>query len=248
MPRSWARVDPATAHPWPSVPTRCSAGTKTSERKTSLNSVSPVICTRGRTSMPAPMSTMSAVMPRCAAARRLGAGQAEPPGRELGVGGPHLAPGHQVAPLDRDGRGRERGQVAARLGLAEELAPELLGREDGRQVAQALVLGAVGQQGRAHQVDAHPVDRLGRLGAGVLALVERHLDRRGAPAPVGRGPVHADPALGRQRGLPLASPGHLVGQVDEGGWAARGGATGATMRRTPRPRASARGPRRPATS
>ena len=33
--------------------------------------------------------------------------------------------------------------------------------------------------------------------------------------------MHADPAVGGQGGLPLPAPGHLVGQVDEGGRAAQ---------------------------
>ncbi len=147
----------------------------------------------------------------------IGAGQAETPGGELGVGRPHLAPGDEEPAVDRRPARRQRGQVASRVGLAEELAPDLLGGEDRRQVAHPLVLCAVGQQGRAHEVDAHPVHRLGRLGAGVLALVERDLHRRRAAPPVGAGPVDAHPAVGGQGRLPLAAPGHLVGQVDERG-------------------------------
>ena len=64
MPRSCASVEPATPHPWPSVPTRRSSGTKTSSISTSLNSASPVDCTSGCTTTPgACMSMMRAVMP-----------------------------------------------------------------------------------------------------------------------------------------------------------------------------------------
>ena len=101
-----------------------------------------------------------------------------------------------------------------------------------RQVAQPLVLGAVREQGRPDQVDADAVHRLRRLGAGVLALVQRDLHRRRAPAAVGLGPVHADPAVGGEGGLPVAAPGHLVGQVDEGGRAVVSGAR-ATRGTTP---------------
>ena len=152
--------------------------------------------------------------------RRLGVGarQAQPPRGELGVGRPDLAPGDFETSLDRNRPGGERGQVAPRVGFAEELAPDLLGRQDRRQVAQALVLGAVGQQRRADQVDAHPVHRLGGLGPGVLALVQRDLDGCGAAPAVGAGPVHAHPAVGGHGGLPVATPGHLVGQIGEGRW------------------------------
>ena len=58
VPRSWESVELATRHPSCSVPTSWSAGTNTPSRKTSLNSASPVSCTRGRTSTPgACMST-----------------------------------------------------------------------------------------------------------------------------------------------------------------------------------------------
>ena len=39
--------------------------------------------------------------------------------------------------------------------------------------------------------------------------------------PYDLGPVHADPAVGGEGGLPLPPPGHFVGQVDECGWAAQ---------------------------
>ena len=58
VPRSWERVALETRQPSFSWPTSCSRGTNTSVRKTSLNSASPVICTRGLTSTPgACMST-----------------------------------------------------------------------------------------------------------------------------------------------------------------------------------------------
>ena len=60
----------------------------------------------------------------------VGAGQAEAPGGELRVGGPDLAARHLEAPVDRRGPCGERGQVAPGVGLAEELTPDLLGRED----------------------------------------------------------------------------------------------------------------------
>ena len=51
-----------------------------------------------------------------------------------------------------------------------------------------------------------PVHRLGSLGPGVLALVQRDLDRRGAPPAVGLGPVDAHPTVGGQGGLPAPGP------------------------------------------
>ncbi len=149
---------------------------------------------------------------------RIGARQAQAPRGELGVGRPDLAAGHEVAPFGRHGPRRERRQVAPGVGLAEELAPDLRGREDRRQVAQALLLAAVRQQGGSDQVDPDPVHRLGSLRAGVLALVQRDLDGCRTPPSVGLGPVDTDPAVGRQGGLPGPAPGNLLGQVDEGRW------------------------------
>ena len=177
---------------------------------------------------------------------RIGARQAQAPRGELGVGRPHLAAGHEVAPVRRHGTRRERGQVTPGIGLAEELAPDLGGGEDRWQVAPALLLGAVRQQGGADQVDPDPVQRLRSLRAGVLALVQRDLDGCGTPPSVGVRPVDTHPAVGGQGGLPGPAPGDLLGQVDEGGrtmfvgWPANPG----TRRRTPRPPGSARGPPR----
>jgi hypothetical protein len=93
----------------------------------------------------------------------VGAGQAQAERGELRVRGPDLSTGDQITTVDGDGAGRERGQITAGVGLAEELAPDLVGREDGREEALALVVRAMGQQGRPDQVDADAVDRLRRL-------------------------------------------------------------------------------------
>ena len=72
------------------------------------------------------------------------------------------------------------GQVGPGAGLAEQLAPDLLGAEDAGQPPVLLLVGAVGQQGRPGEVHAGAVDRLGCLRAGVLHVEDRHLDRRRA--------------------------------------------------------------------
>lgn len=57
--RSFISVVVETFQPSPTAPSRCSSGIRTSVRKTSLNSASPVICRSGRTSTPgAVMSQM----------------------------------------------------------------------------------------------------------------------------------------------------------------------------------------------
>ncbi len=66
--RSFISVVTATRHPSPSPPMRDESGTRTSVKKTSLNSASPVIWKSGRTSTPgAFMSTRKAVIPLCLA-------------------------------------------------------------------------------------------------------------------------------------------------------------------------------------
>ena len=50
--RSDISVVRTARHPLPGSPTRLASGTRTSVRKTSLNSASPVICLSGRTSTP----------------------------------------------------------------------------------------------------------------------------------------------------------------------------------------------------
>src|SRR6266550_3415329 len=50
-------------------------------------------------------------------------------------------------PLHQHRPGLQAGQVAARAGLAEQLAPQLLARADRWQVTLALLLAAEGQDG-----------------------------------------------------------------------------------------------------
>lgn len=64
--RSLPRVARATVQPWLGVPTTSASGTKTSEKNTSLNSESPVVCRSGRTSTPGCfMSMTTMVTPEC---------------------------------------------------------------------------------------------------------------------------------------------------------------------------------------
>src|SRR5437016_6938641 len=70
---------------------------------------------------------------------------------------PHLLAAHHEAVAVGLGARPERGQVAPGAGLAEELAPELVGGEDGREEAALLRLAAVRDERRAGVVDAHAV-------------------------------------------------------------------------------------------
>ena len=149
--------------------------------------------------------------------RGVGASQADTPVGELGVGGPDLLAAQHPAAFGALGARRQRCQVAPRSGLAEELAPQLLGPEDARQPALLLVTGAVGEQCGPHQVDRDPAHKFRRSGPRQLLLHDVVLGRAGAaPAELGR-PGHADPPARGQAGLPLPQERHLLGQVLEAG-------------------------------
>ena len=140
----------------------------------------------------------------------VGAHQRDPPPGELGVARPDLLALEYPAALGGDGPGGERGQVRSCPGLAEQLAPDLLGAEDAGKPARLLLVGAVRQDRRPHVVDAVAVHRLRRPGAGVLHVEDGHLHRRGPPAAVARRPVDPHPAVGGQAGLPFAAPLELL--------------------------------------
>ena len=116
------------------------------------------------------------------------------------------------------GPGGERGQVAARLGLAEQLAPQLVGPEDGGEPPRALLGGAVGEERRRHQVDADAAHQLGGPGPGHLLGDHEVLGGAESSAPELGGPGDPHPPVGGQLGLPLPAEGHhLVEVVGAGG-------------------------------
>src|SRR2546430_89581 len=121
------------------------------------------------------------------------------------------------------GRGRgwrgARRRGAPRPGLAEELAPQIGGREDAGQPALLLLGRAVGQQRGPSQVDGYATDQLGGPGPGQLLLHQVVLGRSPAPAPVLVGPGHAHPASRGEAGVSGAqgSPPLPPGRVTRGG-------------------------------
>src|SRR5205823_2306036 len=105
----------------------------------------------------------------------------------------------------------------ARAGLGEELAPYLVGRHDRLQEAPLLLLGPVGDQGWADEVQPDAPDDLRRAGRRQLLLEEVVLDGgRAAPA-VLPGPVDPDPAALVQLALPAPQVGDLLRQQAPGG-------------------------------
>ena len=77
---------------------------------------------------------------------RVGAGQEDGEVGVLTPRGPHLLPGHDPLVAVAHRPRRERREIRARTGLAEELAPLLLVADDGRQEPQLLLVGAVREQ------------------------------------------------------------------------------------------------------
>ena len=107
--------------------------------------------------------------------------------------------------VDLLGLGRERREVAARLRLAEQLAPELLRREDRGEPPFLLLGRAVGEESGCHQVDRDASDQLRRSGPCHLLGDQEVLGRSEAPAAELGRPGHPHPAVGGQLGLPLAA-------------------------------------------
>ena len=119
----------ATRQPFPSPPTTCSARACAPSKKTSLNSLVPVICRIGRTSIRPgwSMGTSSKRQPVVPCGPRLGAGQHEAPVGLMGERGPDLLPGDPVRPVPRALRPRPHpGEIRPGAGLAVALAPQLV--------------------------------------------------------------------------------------------------------------------------
>ncbi len=69
---------------------------------------------------------------------RIGAGEEHPELGAMGPGGPHLLPGDPPTVAVRLGARRQRGQVGAGAGLAEQLAPTLLVADQRREEPEPL--------------------------------------------------------------------------------------------------------------
>ena len=84
----------------------------------------------------------------------VGAGEEDPELRFLGPRRPDLLAGDDPLVAVEHGPGGERGEVTPGLGLAEQLAPELVAREHRAEVPLLLLLGAGEQQGGTGPADA----------------------------------------------------------------------------------------------
>ena len=188
--RSFISVVTATRQPSPSSPRRAESGIRTSVKKTSLNSASPVIWKSGRTSTPgAFMSTRNAVIPLCLGDVGIRPGHDEPERRDVGQRGPDLLPVEHPLLAVALGPGRQPGDVGPGAGLAEELAPDLLVGEEGPEVALLLLGRPVGGDGRGAHAVADGVAHAGhRSAAGVEPRLRPLLvpRREAEPAAAGR--------------------------------------------------------------
>jgi hypothetical protein len=95
--------------------------------------------------------------------------------------------------------------------------PEVVGGADAREPACLLLLGAAGEKGGGGQVETDTPHHFGGPRPGQLLLDDEVLGGTGAAAPVRRGPGHAYPAAGGQRGLPGAEKCDFLGEVLESG-------------------------------
>ena len=174
--------------------------------KTSLKCASPEIWRSGRTLTPsASIGSTNIVSPRCLGTSGIGAREQQPVGGVLGVRGPDLlardGPAAVVVAL---GARLDAGEVGARGGLGEQLAPDVLAGQHRPEVALLLVLGAVRDQRRAEHADADHVEQPGHARAPDL-LVDDDLVQRPEPLPavVGRPGDRREPGA-RELALPLA--------------------------------------------
>jgi hypothetical protein len=144
---------------------------------------------------------------------RVRAGQEHRVVGEHPLAGPHLLAVDDVVTVLARGAGRQARQVGARVRLRVELAPDLLGGQDLRDIAPLLRLRAVGDQGRPDDPDAQAVDRRRRLGARRLLGEDRLLHRPRVVAAVLAGPVQPNEAgpracrAGSARTRPARAPG-----------------------------------------
>ena len=105
----------------------------------------------------------------------------------------------------------DAGEVGARGGLGEQLAPHLLGGQHRAEVAVLLVLVAVRDQRRAEHADADDVEDPRHAGAPDLLVDDDLVERAEALPAVVRGPGDGGEAALGELALPLAAGVDVVG-------------------------------------
>ena len=145
-------------------------------------------------------------------------GQTQPPVGELRVGGPNLLASECPTSVDPGGHSGHGGQVAAGIGLAEQLAEEPVGRENVGQPSSLLVLRPVGEKGGSDQVDSDSAYQFRCPCPSQFLLHDEVVEWFEAPAPVLQWPRHADHSGAGQFLLPVPQERHFFAQVVEHGW------------------------------
>ena len=135
-----------------------------------------------------------------------------PQARALGVARPHLLPVDHPAVAVALGTRAHRGEIASRVRLAEELAPDLVAGEDRGEQAALQLVAAVGDERRAGVVDADTIQQLRRPRARELLVRDRLLTRRRVAAAVLARPEQSDVARVVEPPLPRAQERELLGQ------------------------------------
>src|SRR5437867_11041741 len=128
-----------------------------------------------------------------------------------------MAPTHDEVIAVARGSRLEVREIGARVRLRESLAPELVGREDLRQVALLLRRGPVLHERGAEHRHAAAVHELRRLGACHLLVEDDQLDDRRAAAPELPWPVEPDVAGLAHSLLPRPGLLHLRPAAARGG-------------------------------
>ena len=129
----------------------------------------------------------------------VGAREQQAEGRVLRVRRPHLLAGEAPgAVLLLPGARLDAGEVGARGGLGEHLAPDLVGVEHRAEVALLLLLVAVRDQRRAEHADADDVEDPGHAGAADLLVDDDLVERAEALAAVLGRPRDGRPARPRR--------------------------------------------------
>src|SRR5262249_47575740 len=133
---------------------------------------------------------------------------------EAGEAGPDLLAGDVEDVAAQLRAGAARRQVGARVRLGESLAPDLLAREDLRQEALLLRLGAMVEERRTGESGTHAdVDHRGRAEPRVLLREEELLQRCRAASAVLLRPVQSGPSAVEQRALPAPRERDLLGGI-----------------------------------
>ena len=138
---------------------------------------------------------------------RIGPGQQDPQIGVVCARAPHLlSVDHPLVAVPLGPRG-QAGQVRTGAWFAEQLAPHLLAPQHGRQVAAALFVGAVPDDGGAGHTDPDGEQTRSHVETGLFLTEDHRLDERATLAAELDRPGDAGPAAVVEAALPFLSLG-----------------------------------------